>query len=196
MDWVEAECERRFAEMEAGGRTLSVVEKLRIKRKMHKEMAGAENLIGTEVEEDREAARAHGQAKALKAAGTVPEKIFLRLGELPKGPSRSVLGYYEDGISVFAGAKTVEGHYIVKLSNKWLRSSLARFCATEDRIAYFVTGKVEGRGSDGEPLLRELRSVEPVPTEATVVAEPSSLALEEWNRRRLEEVLEDTGGRS
>lgn len=136
------------------------------------------------VERDRREACHDKLAEKIAEAGYAAVSPYLRFGE-PPADSRSTTYYNEEseiGISVFLGRMTLDGHYVVRLSNQ-LHMNLLWFLS-EDREAYFVRGPLGGTGSSGEPLLGTVRSIEPVPDETIIASTPASGALEIFNVRR------------
>jgi len=110
---------------------------------------------------------------------------YLRFGEPPEGGRSSTYlpGDYEEGISVFVGRMTADGHYLLRLTNMQHLNLL--WFLSEGREAYFVRGPVLwGAGTSGEPLLGEISALEPVPDGCIVAASPPSYYLETWNLRR------------
>ncbi len=186
LDWIDAEVDRRLRLQEQQrGVALPYALRRQIKRQMRRQMQHGLAAQTQGVERDKEEASHRGLAHRLAEAGLLAVEVYLRMGEPPgRGPSRSIFGYDEEGVSVFAGNKTVHGHYVLQLPNWALRADLIRFCEDEAREAYFVRGRRAGTGSDGEPLLGEVWEVEPVPPPALVAVAPPSRALEEWNIRR------------
>ena len=187
LDWIDAEVDRRLR-LQEQQRGVALPHALRhqIKRQMRRQMQHGLAAQTQSVERDQEEASHRGLAQRLVEAGLVAVEVYLRMGEPPgRGPSRSIFGYDEEGVSVFAGNKTVHGHYVLQLPNWALRADLIRFSSEDEaREAYFVRGRRVGTGSDGEPLLDEVWEVEPVPPPALVAVAPPSRALEEWNIRR------------
>lgn len=148
---------------------------------------------------------------ALAEEGIESERVYLRFGELPAGRYSEGYGAHlegvekevqqlaarfgmdargcERGLSVFAGSLTVDGHYVIRLENHLLHYMILMLCAIDNRSAYFIRGETlrgnrSSRGSCGEPLMKRIRSVEPVPAGAIVGATRPSHSLEDWNRRR------------
>jgi len=86
--------------------------------------------------------------------------------------------------------RTVEGHYLLNLDNP-LQVTLTTMIALSGRPAYLFGGRVCGRGTSGEPILRDVDYVEPLPDDCLVATKTPSLIVEDWNERRLGARLED-----
>lgn len=186
-DRIKAEVDRRIRDMEAtGGQKIGRKERRVVHRGMKRELSRGLATMKDGARRDREEASYPNLARRLAGAGLSPSSgtVYLRLGEpAEEGPSRTVWGESEDGLSVFEGLLTVEGHYLVQLPNWWLRADVLRFVGEEEREAYFVCGERVGTGSDGEPLIGEVESVESVPEESVIVAEPGARGVERAPRR-------------
>lgn len=150
------------------------------------EMSEALALGKVVVQRDKDRARYPGLAKELSKAGFTKEKIYLRMGDLPRGGLSENGPLFERGISCIAGRRTKEGHYILVLVSLVLRAELIRLFEHENRPAYFVRGRtvVGGRGGAQEPLLRSVSRIEPVPPACIVTVDPASYAVDTWNTHR------------
>jgi hypothetical protein len=123
-------------------------------------------------------------AQRVAAAGYA-EDVCLRFGELPED-RRSVTpwrGMCEAGVSVFPARKTPAGDYVLGWDWDPLQRALV-VVARQDRDAYEVRGWICGSGTCGEPLLRDIWGVEPVPAAAIVASVVPSYELEMWNVRK------------
>lgn len=91
------------------------------------------------------------------------QKQYIRVGELPPdGKSKircradnSIIGE-EEGISVF---EYIEGRGIVVPHNQQARDDFLLLMNSIDKPQYIVIGEEIGVGSDGEPLLRDVKIV-------------------------------------
>lgn len=118
---------------------------------------------------------------------------YLHFGDVPEGGrSQKRLGLGEEqGLSVYSGDLTREGHYVLRAHNRQLRALLRVYCRQENRPGYLVSGSVVGRGASGERLLRGVREVVPVPDDCIVAVRGGSEALDMWNFLRMGAWLED-----
>lgn len=89
-------------------------------------------------------------------------EVFVRFGKWSRG-SKSMnfhTGEYEKGLSVYRGRLNAD-KTVSLIADDWsMRDGLtAEACAGAlvGRLAFVVTGKVVGQGSDGEPLLVGVR---------------------------------------
>ncbi len=145
------------------------------------------------LERDREDASHPHAYERLASAGLAEETVYLRFGDVSDGLRSAISplgGVNESGMSVFAGMLTRDGHYLVDTPYLDLRADLVGY-AHEGQPAYLVRGYAAGRGSDGEPLIRYVDGIEPLPPGALVWADPPSHALEMWNVHRFGKWLED-----
>lgn len=87
---------------------------------------------------------------------------FIRFGGIPKDEKsfNHRQEYYEKGVSVYNGLKRGKRGVPIIPNEDAINSF-----SVVQRVAYFVEGKVVGAGSDGEPLLRNIKilSVADVP---------------------------------
>ena len=93
------------------------------------------------------------------------ERIFVRFGPIPddersKIHCGDVLIGQEEGVSVYEAIKDKDKIQILMPSLRYETCVSLSGCI--DRQAYVVEGEVVGKGSDGEPLLRNVRIVEEV----------------------------------
>jgi hypothetical protein len=114
---------------------------------------------------------------------------FLRLGQPPESGLSDKAATFEEaaregGLSVFGGHLMSSGHYVLDVGNVNLRLQVLRLFGVEDRDAFLVRGSKVGVGSDGEPLVGQIREMVPLPKQAIVAAYPSMVSLEAWNERR------------
>lgn len=89
-----------------------------------------------------------------------PKKVYIRFGKFSKR-DRSInfaTGEYERGLSVYNARLETDGSVSLIVNDENLVWT-AEDCADrlEGRLAFVVTGKEVGRGSDSEPLLRGVR---------------------------------------
>lgn len=183
--WIDAEVDRRIALLEASrGVKLQRDERRRLKLALERNIQSGLLDLRASVREDQEKASYPDLAKRLEEAGLMNEEVYLRFGASPEGGlSRAVFGYEEQGVSAFEGKRTVEGHYVLNLPNWYLHLTLLRLLR-EGREAYSLRGRCVDKGSDGEPLIIDIESVEPVPHDALIVSSPPSRALEQFNASR------------
>lgn len=96
----------------------------------------------------------------LVQARRMPAQVFIRFGKFSRAqPSINFSnGKDERGLSVYP-ARLVDG--VAELVDDDQLELTAADCATvlSGRCVFVVTGKVVGRGSDGEPLLRQVKLV-------------------------------------
>lgn len=135
-------------------------------------------------ERDARYPRLASRLKELAGRRIVPSRYYLRLGPPPPRGRSSIVGGFEEGVSVFPGIRLADGNFIVNLRIEHLRPSVVWLFAFEDREAFVVGGTQVGKGGDGEPVLDVIDSFEPFPKEAIVAAYPASAAIEDWNERR------------
>lgn len=91
------------------------------------------------------------------------QKQYIRVGELPPdGKSKirrradnSIIGE-EEGISVF---EYIEGRGIVVPHNQQARDDFLMLMNSIDKPQYIVIGEEIGVGSDGEPLLKDVKII-------------------------------------
>ena len=154
--------------------------------------------IYDEALEDRRNARRPDLYDALKAGGWAvePRRTYLRFGDAPAdgksmrwGPTNAN-GRYERGVSVFSARTTSEGHVLLNLDNP-LQFTLTSMIALSGRPAYLLRGRVCGKGTSGEPLLRDVDYLEPLPNDCLVATKTPSRIVEGWNERRIGGPLED-----
>lgn len=102
--------------------------------------------------------------KNLEHKNVVPsQKQYIRVGELPPdGKSKircradnSIIGE-EEGVSVF---EYIEGRGIVVPHNQQARDDFLLLMNNIDKPQYIVMGEEIGVGSDGEPLLRDVKII-------------------------------------
>jgi hypothetical protein len=94
---------------------------------------------------------------------TPSQKQYIRVGELPPdGKSKircradnSIIGE-EEGVSVF---EYIEGRGIVVPNNQQARDDFLILMNSIDKPQYIVIGEEIGVGSDGEPLLRDVKII-------------------------------------
>ena len=86
----------------------------------------------------------------------IPNNIFLRFGDLPKGGVSKdwSSGRVEKGVSVYSAKKDFVNNSIWFGENSLPGAALIR--ASEDAPVYLVTGKKVGIGTDGEPVLKNV----------------------------------------
>lgn len=103
---------------------------------------------------EHEASRTMRQRAAQANAG---EHCYIRFGTLPKsGHSRNhITGEAEAGVSVYPASKVGANEYIVDMRGIDAGSGLF---ILQNRQPYIVTGDVVGKGSDGEPLLINVKA--------------------------------------
>ena len=118
---------------------------------------------------------------------------YVRFGDLPPDERSQIWGpagsTHEEGVSVFAARETADGHYLLDLDNS-LQHVLTAMAEDGQRPAYVARGRGVGRGTNGEPLLRDV-DLEPLPDGALVITKTPSLILEDWNAERFGAPLED-----
>lgn len=87
------------------------------------------------------------------------KRIFIRFGELPQnGKSLNHLTKkYEDGISVYEAIIDRQGVRVILPS--LTGSACVSLSGCLDKPSYQVTGRIVGRGSDGEPLLTACKTI-------------------------------------
>jgi len=90
------------------------------------------------------------------------EKIFVRFGDIPKnGKSKIYCGEvfegYEKGVSVYEAIKDGDTIQILLPSLTGSACVTLSFCL--ERPMFEVTGEVVGKGSDGEPLLKNCKAI-------------------------------------
>src|SRR5690606_29125567 len=86
------------------------------------------------------------------------QPVYIRFGELPAG-SRSrnhATGQLEAGVSCYRARRRVDGGYM--LAGPGLPYA-AIAAAIRGDVALLITGEECGRGSDGEPCLRNVRTL-------------------------------------
>ncbi len=102
------------------------------------------------------------------------EPVYLRFGDAPAG-GRSLAApnglregepRTEKGVSVFRAYRTADGEYVVDTSASGALAQMFRNVAAQGRAVYLAEGEEIARGSDGEPVLREV-TLTPLP-EGTV----------------------------
>lgn len=105
------------------------------------------------------------------------DKIYIRIGKIPENEQskihnncREVIGY-EKGVSVWNAVKLEDGYHLVAPLNG-NENSYGDFIAdafpdeyygknmSTERKIYVVTGDEFGKGSDNEPLLRNIKIIE------------------------------------
>lgn len=100
-------------------------------------------------------------------------KKYIRFGEIPPGEKsqeyfRDAPVKYLAGVSVY-DAKLQNGKYHIVLPNPCnectidtIHGLLLDTIVSKSRRAYLVTGKLVGRGTDGEPLIRDINVIEDI----------------------------------
>ena len=94
-------------------------------------------------------------------------ETYLRFGEIPENEKSSfyfnddVVGE-ENGVSVYRAIEDADGTLSVCIPIPITKTTLYTFQSIiqyENRKCYLVTGDVVGRGSDNEPLLKNVRII-------------------------------------
>lgn len=106
--------------------------------------------------------RQHGPAIVKAAAPLfedVEHPVYIRFGTLPRGGrSRNhATGALESGVSCYRARRRVDGGYV--LTGPGLGFAAIAAAAGMYDAALLITGEECGRGSDGEPLLRRVRTL-------------------------------------
>jgi len=91
------------------------------------------------------------------------KEVFVRYGRSPKsGKSFNVAtGEYEKGVSAFRGRLLPNGEVMVKPQYDIDTASFHALSKTTNRPIYIIEGKEIGIGSDGEPILSNVRQFTP-----------------------------------
>lgn len=98
------------------------------------------------------------------------KSLYIRFGDIPiNGKSKVYNGEIEtgieEGISVYPAFKDKEGNIILGLNLPITKTSLytqQHLLEYESRPCYLVTGDYVGKGSDGEPLLKNVRIIKEI----------------------------------
>ena len=139
---------------------------------------------------DRRRAQIPNLYDELAAVGWAEEsgQAFLRFGDVPPGERSGKYGpggeieKREEGVSVFPTRITAAGHSLLNLDNSLQYHLL--FLISVGAPAYLLRGRVVGRGSAGEPLLRDVNYTEPLPSRSLVATKTPSEIVESWNTTR------------
>lgn len=102
-----------------------------------------------------------------------PQEVFVRFGLWEPRYNQSLnfaTGEHERGLSVYPA--TLDGDLTVKILDDFDVSELV-----EGRLAFAVTGRVVGTGSDGEPLLKGVRCL-PYPLDIGTVRRIPAASVE------------------
>ena len=91
--------------------------------------------------------------------------LYIRFGEIPENEESSVFrGEYpygkEKGVSVYPAIINKDGSFAIGITLPVTRTSLDTFRALmeyESRNVYVVTGKYVGKGTDNEPLIKNVK---------------------------------------
>lgn len=99
---------------------------------------------------------------------TAPEQLYIRFGEIPADErSKIYCGGYdvigvEEGVSVYPAFKDINGNYAIGLTLPVTANALRTqqmLIEYDNRKCYLVKGNYVGKGSDGEPLIRDVEII-------------------------------------
>ena len=91
---------------------------------------------------------------ALRRVRHEPKHIFIRFGLWSSRSKNFCTGETELGVSVYP-ARLVKG--VAQLC--WFSADEYDWHHALERLAFVVTGRIVGEGSDGEPLLRNIKAL-------------------------------------
>lgn len=91
-------------------------------------------------------------------------KYYIRIGEEPiMGKSKKLSGGYEDGISVYDAVRMTDGwHIIMPLPSIKGQGMTYEYLIQSNRKIYLVVGDEIGIGSDGEPIIKNMKKIKDV----------------------------------
>lgn len=91
-------------------------------------------------------------------------KYYIRIGEPPiTGKSRKLSGGYEEGISVYDAVRMTDGwHIIMPLPSTKGQGMTYEYLIQSNRKIYLVVGDEIGVGSDGEPIIKNMKKIKDV----------------------------------
>lgn len=91
-------------------------------------------------------------------------KYYIRIGEEPiMGKSKKLSGGYEDGISVYDAVRMTDGwHIIMPLPSTKGQGMTYEYLIQSNRKIYLVVGDEIGIGSDGEPIIKNMKKIKDV----------------------------------
>lgn len=105
----------------------------------------------------------------LKKQGESDKHLYIRFGDIPSDEKSKIyrneeeIGF-EEGVSVYPAFET-NGDIIIGLSMPITKTTLhtqQHLLEYENRPCYLVTGDYVGKGSDGEPLIKNIRIIKEI----------------------------------
>ena len=124
------------------------------------EQLGVTDRITAYLADRDEQARRRAEAQALlDTARTTGVPVYLRYGALPRSrrSTNHLTGECESGLSVYRAYRLRTGEYVLDASSHELMSAVALAVFGERDQPYLVEGIEVGTGSDGEPLLGQVK---------------------------------------